>query len=73
MAYFEHICEGGERWDTLAQQFYNDARKMHVILAANPQLISPGPTPLVLKKGMRVIVPVLQEEAAPVSVPPWRA
>ena len=73
-AYFDHACEGGERWDTLAHVYYGDARRIEPILRANPDLVGRGGgAPLIFVRGTEVRVPVLEDEAAPGRVlPPWR-
>lgn len=70
--FFEHIARAGERWDEIAFNYYGNARLMHIILQANPDLLSPSPAPLQLRAGTRVIVPVLPEQTEAVPLPPWR-
>ena len=71
--YFTHVCETAQRWDEIAYRYYGDATLMHFILAANSELLTPGPAPLILRAGTTVTVPVLVSPESPVPVPPWRA
>ena len=73
-AYFTHVCEGGERWDTLAHVYYGNALRLAPILRANPDLVGrEGGAPLIFTKGTEVRVPVLEDEGAlGVPLPPWR-
>lgn len=71
MEYLEHITSAGERWDTLAWEYYGDAAQMSPIIEANPQLrILPA-----LSAGLVVRVPVLEDDdlaLAEEDLPPWK-
>ncbi|QOD81896.1 tail protein X [Chromobacterium haemolyticum] len=71
MEYLEHITSAGERWDTLAWEYYGDANLMSPIIEANPQLrILPS-----LSAGLVVKIPVLEDDdpaLAEEDLPPWK-
>ncbi|OQS39769.1 hypothetical protein B0T40_03270 [Chromobacterium haemolyticum] len=71
MEYLEHITSAGERWDTLAWEYYGDAAQMSPIIEANPQLrILPA-----LSAGLVVRIPVLEDDdlaLAEEDLPPWK-
>jgi len=69
LEYFEHITIDGDRWDLLAYDYYNDAKKMNIIIKANPEvLLKP-----VIAAGVKLRIPVIKIEN-PVSggLPPWK-
>lgn len=71
MDYLEHVTLAGERWDTLAWNYYGDANRMMPIIDANPQLRL-LPT---FSAGLVVIIPVLETEGEtpPIEeLPPWK-
>jgi phage tail protein X len=73
--YFEHRTMDGDRWDLLAYQYYGDASKQSVLLDANRSLFIDPITvpPLILKSGITLIVPVLDEaEVDDNTLPPWK-
>lgn len=71
MEYLDHITSAGERWDTLAWEYYGDAAQMSPIIEANPQLrILPA-----LSAGLVVRIPVLEDDdlaLAEEDLPPWK-
>lgn len=73
--YLQHSTIDGDRWDLLAYQYYGDASKQSVLLDANRSLfLDPiSVPPLILKSGITLIVPVLDEEEVDDStLPPWK-
>lgn len=73
--YFEHVTVAGDRWDLLAYRYYGDQYKQAVLLAANRHLILDdlAVPPLVLPQGIRLKVPVVEEETGSAeSLPPWK-
>ena len=73
--YLEHRTIDGDRWDLLAYQYYGDASKQSVLLDANRSLfIDPIVVPpLILKSGITLIVPVLDDQEVDDStLPPWK-
>lgn len=69
--YIDHITSAGDRWDSLAWDYYGDATQMGLIIDANPQLrILPS-----LSAGLVVKIPVLEEDEialAEEDLPPWK-
>ncbi|MEX3614359.1 MAG: tail protein X [Burkholderia gladioli] len=69
----EHVTRDGERWDTLAWQYYGDPFAYGQIIAANPAAdIKPT-----LPGGLVLLIPVLSLEAqdaqhAKENLPPWK-
>jgi len=73
--YLEHITAPGERWDLIAYRYYGDAKLMHHILMANPDLVgaTDKSVPLVLEPGTALRIPVLeQSQIAATQLPPWK-
>lgn len=73
--YLEHITQPGERWDLIAHRYYGNARLLHHILKANPDLLGDpeNPVPLVLRPGLTLRIPVLEQaQIAAVQLPPWK-
>ena len=71
--YLEHNAVAGERWDTIAFKYYGDAKLMHHLLKANPDLIRQGPPDLVFQASVSLRVPVLDRTQADAStLPPWK-
>lgn len=73
--YFEHITGPGERWDTIAFRYYNDASLSHVLIHANRHLfiddLSPVPPILLSRTTLRI--PVIETAAIDDSLlPPWK-
>ncbi|TBV10265.1 tail protein X [Stutzerimonas kirkiae] len=67
MDYITHITSAGERWDQLAQRYYGSAYRYPPIIAANPHV----PTTATLPAGVRLAIPVLEEQTATEDLPPW--
>ncbi len=64
-----HVTNAGERWDTIAWNYYGNATQYSAIVMANPQ-VSISPT---LPAGIQLIIPVIVQTVAPVtSLPPWK-
>lgn len=73
--YLEHTTQPGERWDLLAYQYYGDAKLMHYILQANPELVGDqsGPVPLIFEPGTTLRIPVLEQaQISTLPLPPWK-
>lgn len=73
--YFVHVTLAGDRWDLLAYRYYGDQHKQTVLLEANRDLWRDtlAVPPLILPRGLRLKIPVLQEEAANADLlPPWK-
>ena len=66
--FLEHVTREGERWDSLAWQYYGDPMGYPRIIAANPHVaITP-----VLPSGL-LLIPVIEAEEATTEedTPPW--
>lgn len=69
----EHVTVDGERWDTIAWNYYGDPTAYGAIIEANPSAdIKPT-----LAAGVLLLIPVLtldQQDAQQVSqdLPPWK-
>ncbi|KIC38162.1 hypothetical protein RA27_20580 [Ruegeria sp. ANG-R] len=74
-AYLEHITKPGERWDLIAYRYYGNAKLLHHILKANPNMLcNPDrPVPLILEPGITLRIPVLEQaQIEAVRLPPWK-
>jgi phage tail protein X len=64
-----HVTLAGERWDTLAWNYYGDATMFMPIVMANPSV----PIEPVFDVGLSIGVPILQiTPASPTNLPPWK-
>ncbi len=79
--YFAHITGPGERWDTIAFQYYNDASLSHVIIEANREsdsfpsgFIKPlQQVPSILPSGIELRIPVIDITHIDENLlPPWK-
>lgn len=72
--YFTYTTVAGDRWDLLAWRYYGDQYLQTVLLEANRQLILEGLSvpPLILPQGVELKIPVIAEEVASESLPPWK-
>ncbi len=73
--YLLHTAKPGERWDLIAYRYYGDAKLMHHVLKANPDLVGDPstPVPLILKPGTVLRIPVLEHaQISSVQLPPWK-
>ena len=69
----EHITREGERWDSIAWQYYGDATAYGRIIEANPDVDITDTLP----SGLTVLIPVLPEsetaaQIAQADLPPWK-
>lgn len=67
--FYTYITKQNDRWDLIAYEYYNNALLYEQIIKANPDIeITP-----VLKEGIQIKVPVLQEETTiKFELPPWK-
>lgn len=67
--FYTYITKQNDRWDLIAYEYYNNALLYEQIIKANPDIeITP-----VLKEGIQIKVPVLQEETTiQFEIPPWK-
>lgn len=73
--FLEHITGPGERWDTIAYRYYNDAEKMNLLIEANRDLFlgNLAPIPAVLSSGLTLRIPVIEQPAVDEALlPPWK-
>ncbi len=68
--FIAHLTVAGERWDSLAWQYYGDATLFSPIVMANPGI----PIEAVFGAGLIVGVPILQVSAVEdnADLPPWK-
>jgi phage tail protein X len=67
--YILHITIAGERWDTLAWNYYGDPTNYSGIVMANPGI----PIEPAFEPGLLVQIPIIsQSQAAPANLPPWK-
>ena len=69
----EHITREGERWDSIAWQYYGDATAFGRIIDANPDVDITDTLP----SGLTLLIPVLPESEttahiAQADLPPWK-
>jgi len=69
--FIPHVTIAGERWDSLAWQYYGDAALFGPIIQTNPQI----PIEAVFEAGLVIGVPIVMvnravQEAA--DLPPWK-
>jgi phage tail protein X len=65
-----HQTIAGERWDTLAWNYYGDPTLFSPIIMANPSI----PIESVFEAGLSMGIPILQvAPASPENLPPWKS
>ena len=63
-----HTTRTGDRWDTLAWHYYQDANRFGELIAANPLI----PIVPVLPAGVELSIPILSPTPnATRALPPW--
>jgi phage tail protein X len=67
--YIEHVTVAGERWDTVAWNYYGDPTFYSGLVFANPSVaVEP-----VFEAGIVLIVPILQKSVMmTTNLPPWK-
>lgn len=65
--YLTHTAKAGERWDSIAYEYYGDALNIHPLINANPH-IAIGES---LEAGQTVLIPVLKDKPKNQDLPPW--
>lgn len=73
--FYEYTTIAGDRWDLLAYRYYGDQNKQTIILEANRRLfLADLAVPaLVLPQGLKLVIPVIEEEATNADLlPPWK-
>ncbi|MDX5595323.1 hypothetical protein [Pseudovibrio sp. SPO723] len=73
--YLEHVTEPGERWDTIAWVYYQDAGMMDLLIKENRHLF-PGEIaqfPAILPPRLPLRIPVVGQSPLDVNLlPPWK-
>lgn len=70
-SFITHITVAGERWDSLAWQYYGDATLISPIIQTNPQAAIEA----VFEGGLTIGIPLItidQTVQNPADKPPWR-
>lgn len=67
----EYIATDADRWDNLAYDFYGDASKISILMAANPEIM---PDVMYIPAGARLTVPVPSKEQQEITdiKAPWK-
>ncbi len=65
--YLQHLASEGDRWDTLAYQYYADATDYERIIASNRHL----PIEATLSAGQIVFIPIIVKDTNAHAVPAW--
>ena len=67
--FYRYLTKGGDRWDTIAQEYYGNPYDYADIMAANPTFVGL----LYLPAGQDINVPVRATTSAKQKVlPPWK-
>jgi len=67
--YYEYITKDGDRWDSIAYQYYGDPMIYEPIISANPDI----PITPTLKSGLKIKVPVIDIPTSTTEdLPPWK-
>jgi len=71
--YYEYIAKDGDRWDTIANEFYGDPFLFDKIIGATHNYAASLYPPSVISAGTLVKIPVLEEsEVTSSNLPPWK-
>lgn len=62
-----HVTTEGERWDSLAWHYYGDPHRYQPIAQANPHV----PLDAALPAGLRLAIPMLEQQPITEDLPPW--
>lgn len=70
MEYIEHTAKQGDRWDTLAFQYYGDAFGFERLVVANPHI----PIRPFIAPGTLVAIPLIEPDDVGITedMPPWK-
>lgn len=68
--FYDYITKDGDRWDTIAYEFYSDATLYEPIIIANPEI----PITPILPSGLKLRIPIIEEDNnIQFILPPWRS
>lgn len=65
--YYNYNTIEGDTWDAISLDFYDTEYKSHILMEANPRHIKT----LVFDAGVKLIIPVIDDEPAD-TLPPWK-
>lgn len=66
--YLEHITRDDERWDRIAYDYYQDVSKMGLLMEENQH----APLTPCLPAGLKLRIPLIEEQPETVDLPPWK-
>lgn len=69
--FMDYITQEGDRWDSIAYEFYGDPTRYEAIIAANPFV----PIIPILPSGIPLQIPVIEdteETTINEDLPPWK-
>lgn len=66
--FLNHITTEGERWDQLAQRYYGNSYAYPKLVEANSRFAHLH----TLISGLMLKIPIVDRQATPRSLPPWR-
>ena len=66
--YLIYTTSEGDTWDLIALKFLHEERKMTLIMDANPFLRKN----VIFDAGVKVMIPVFEENPSKESLAPWR-
>lgn len=66
--YLIYTTSEGDTWDLIALKFLHEERKMTLIMDANPFLRKN----VIFDAGVKVMIPVFEENLSKESLAPWR-
>lgn len=65
--YLQHLASEGDRWDSLAYQYYGDSTGYERIIASNRHL----PIGATLSAGQIVFIPIINDDRTTTNIPAW--
>lgn len=68
VGYIDYIARGGDTFDALALQAYNEERMSTTIISANPEYADV----IIFDGGEPLKIPVVDMVETPETLPPWR-
>lgn len=66
--YYTYTAQGGDTWDLLALDMYNDETLLHVLMQFNPDYAGV----LIFSGGEKLRLPILEKAETTGSVAPWK-
>lgn len=63
-----HTTREGERWDSIAWDYYQDVSMMGLLIESNQHIpIMPS-----LPAGLQMVIPLIEKPAESQGLPPWK-